>query len=72
MPALAGKYVYADYVSGKLWALTYDAAAKKVTANESISGTGLPVMSYGEDEQGEVYLLIVAADGHGIYRFAKK
>ncbi len=72
VPALAGKYVYADFVSGKLWALTYDAAAKKVTANESISGNGLPIMSFGEDEQGEVYCLVVAADGHGIYRFAKK
>ena len=72
VPALAGKYVYADFVTGKLWALTYDAAAKKVTANESISSNGLPIMSFGEDEPGEVYCLVVAADGHGIYRFAKK
>ncbi len=72
VPALAGKYVYADYVSGKVWALTYDPAAKKVTANESITGNGLPILSFGEDEKGEVYFLVVAADGHGIYRFKGK
>ena len=72
VPALAGKYVYADYVSGKVWALTYDLATKTATANESISGNGLPILSFGEDAKGEVYFLVVAADGHGIYRFAKK
>ncbi len=68
VPALAGKYVYADYVSGKVWALTYDAAAKKATANETIEGNNLPILSFGEDEKGELYFLVVAADGHGIYR----
>ena len=72
VPALVGKYVYADYVSGKVWALTYDPTAKKVTANESITGNGLPILSFGEDEKGEVYFLVVAADGHGIYRFKGK
>lgn len=72
VPALAGKYVYADYVSGKVWALTYDAAASKVTANESIEGNGLPILSFGQDEKGEVYFLVVAGDGHGIYRFKGK
>ncbi len=70
--ALTGKYLYADYVSGKVWALTYDSTAKKVTANESIEGNGLPIMSFGEDEKGEVYFLVLAADGHGIYRFKGK
>jgi hypothetical protein len=27
------------------------------------------VLSFGEDEAGELYFLIVAADGRGIYRF---
>lgn len=72
VPALAGKYVYADYVSGKVWALTYDAAAKKATANETIEGNNLPILSFGEDEKGELYFLVVAADGHGIYRFKGK
>ena len=72
VPELAGKYLYADYVSGKVYALTYDAATKQATHNDSVEGNGLPILSFGEDEQGDVYFLIVAADGHGIYRFKSK
>src|SRR5581483_1165945 len=32
LPELQGLYVYGDYVSGKLWALAYDADKKRVTA----------------------------------------
>lgn len=55
VPELVGKYIYADYVSGLLWALEYDEAAGKVVANYSLTGDKLPVMSFGEDEKGEVY-----------------
>ena len=64
VPELVGKYVYADYVTGRLWALDYDEKAQTVKANYSLSGIDsdgdgkeevLPVMSFGTDEQGEVY-----------------
>lgn len=55
VPELVGKYVYADYVSGKLWALEYDDVSGKVVANYSLTGDGLPVMSFGDDEAGDVY-----------------
>lgn len=55
VPELVGKYVYADYVSGLLWALEYDEQSNKVVANHSLTGDKLPVMSFGEDEQGDVY-----------------
>ncbi len=55
VPELVGKYLYADYVSGKLWALEYDEAAGKVIANYSLTGENLPVMSYGSDHKGDVY-----------------
>jgi glucose/arabinose dehydrogenase len=55
LPQLVGCYLYADYVSGKVWALKYDEAAKKVVANYSIRGNVMPIMSFGEDEQGESY-----------------
>ena len=45
-PELAGCYLYADYVSGKVWALKYDEKAKKVVANYSISGNIMPIMSF--------------------------
>lgn len=55
LPELEGCYLYGDFVSGKLWALKYDEKAKKVVANYLLQGDNLPVMTYGEDEAGEVY-----------------
>jgi quinoprotein glucose dehydrogenase len=67
VPQLAGKYVYADYVTGDIWALDYDEAGRKVRGNYSISWEKLPVMTFGEDEQGEVYFTITSGQ---VYRFA--
>ncbi len=55
LPKLYGMYLYADYVSGNIWALHYDEANKKVIANYSLQGPKFPVMSFGQDEQGEPY-----------------
>jgi glucose/arabinose dehydrogenase len=71
VPELVGKYVYADYVSGTIWALEYDAKEKKVAANHTLRQGGFAVMSFGEDEAGEVYLLTMSPDGSGIYKFTK-
>jgi quinoprotein glucose dehydrogenase len=74
LPELVGHYLYADYVSGKIWALKYDDAKKEVVANRTIpySGANLPVISFGEDESNEVYFMIVSPTGKGIYTFQKK
>ena len=53
---LVGAYLYADYVSGKIWALRYDANKKKVTANRPLHDNKMPIISFGEDQDGEVYL----------------
>jgi quinoprotein glucose dehydrogenase len=56
LPELAGCFLYADYVSGKLWALKYDAAQQRVVANYSLqSYNNAPIMAFGEDEAGEIY-----------------
>ena len=70
-PELAGCYLYGDYVSTKLWALTYDAKAGRVVANRPIQDRAKPIMSFGEDEKGEVYVLFSAADGKGMYTLSK-
>jgi len=67
VPELAGAYLYADFVSGQVWALWYDIEKRQVTANRTILPKGLPVMSFGEDDAGEVYF--VTQEG-GIYKFA--
>lgn len=71
LPELDGHYLHADYVTSKIWALKYDEKAKRVTANKPIADPTKPVLSFGEDEQGEVYFLVVAPNGRGIYRFVK-
>ncbi len=71
VPELEGKYVYADYVTNKFWALKYDAAQGRVVSNQPLQSTGLSVLSFGEDEQGEMYALVVSGTGKGIYRLAK-
>lgn len=68
VPELAGLYLYADYVSGKLWALRYDMRQKRVVANHTLGKSLLPVVSFGEDEQGEAYFLMVTPTGEGIHR----
>ena len=69
---LAGAYLYADYVTGKVFALRYDADQKQIVSNHLIPSDKLPVISFGEDEEGDVYFTIVAPDGRGIYRFERK
>ncbi len=55
VPELAGGYLYADFVSGQIWALWYDTEAKRVTANRSILTGSAPVLTFGEDDDGETY-----------------
>jgi glucose/arabinose dehydrogenase len=55
VPALEGGYLYADYVTGQVWALWYDEVQKEVTANRTIREKGSPVITFGEDDTGEVY-----------------
>ena len=65
LPQLAGCYLHADYVSGKVWALKVDDKFN-VVANYTIDGNVSPIMSFGEDEQGEAYY---TTDGGQIYKF---
>ena len=67
---LTGKYLYADYVTGSIWALTYDPASGKATRNEQVVPDSIPVLAFGEDEYGEVYYLTNSPRGECIYRFA--
>ena len=72
LPELEGHYIYADYVTGKIWALKYDETKKRVVANRSLAEGGFPILSFGEDETGEVYFLTVSPTGKGISRFVPK
>jgi glucose/arabinose dehydrogenase len=68
LKALDGAYLYADYVSAKIWALRYDPEKGRVVANQPIQDRRLPIFSFGEDEKGDAYLLTTTLSGQGIYR----
>lgn len=64
LESLHKKYIYGDFVTGNIWALTYD--GKKVTANEHIARLEDGLSSFGEDSKNNLYVL---AYGTGkIYR----
>lgn len=50
IPALRGTYIFGDYCSGEIMGLTNK--APKVLAN-----TGLRITSFGENEEGEIYVV---------------
>jgi len=61
---LYGAYVYGDFCSGKIWALRFDGV--RVIEHMEIADTSLEISSFGEDEQGELYIL---SHFGKIYRF---
>src|SRR5581483_5797750 len=55
VPELTGAYIYGDFDTGRIWGLRYD--GKKVTWHKELTKTQLRLVSFGEDEAGEVYFL---------------
>lgn len=53
LPELAGRYVYGDFGTGKVWALPTEGGASPSVLLES----GKNIASFGEDAAGELYLL---------------
>jgi uncharacterized repeat protein (TIGR03806 family) len=60
-------YIYGDFDTGRVWALRYD--GKKVTWKEELARTHLRLVSFGEDNAGEIYLLDFM--GGGIHRLVQ-
>jgi glucose/arabinose dehydrogenase len=67
MQEWSGIYLYGDYGSGFIWGLLRD--AQGAWQNALLFQTGLTITSFGEDEQGEVYL---ADYQGGLYRLEHK
>ena len=67
LASLQGAYLYADYCSGKVWALWQQADGS--VSNEEILDTNLQIASFAQDLAGEVYIL---SHNQGIYRFVRQ
>src|SRR5690606_1657707 len=65
LPALAGAYVFGDFVSGRIWAIYPD---DDPPTPQLLVESGLNIASFGRGHDGEIYL--VDHVGGGIYRLA--
>ena len=52
---LVGRYLFGDYCSGRLWTLTEAAPGRWMMTQ--LLETGLSISSFGEDQDGEVYIV---------------
>jgi glucose/arabinose dehydrogenase len=55
LPALRGRYLFADYVEGRVWSIPAQGAGPH--APQPLLATGLYVSAFGEDAAGELYVL---------------
>lgn len=55
VPELFGAYLFADHVTGQVYALRCHEESGKAISVLRIQPAGMPVFSFGEDESGEVY-----------------
>jgi hypothetical protein len=69
VPALRGRYAYADYCTGRLWTMRAGTSTGGVREDTARLGVKLAnVTSFGEGLGGEVYVI-----GNGtLYRFARR
>ena len=65
IPWLYGAYVYGDFCSGNIFGLRY--VDGEVVEHRQLADTGRRIMSFAEDNHGELYLLTQKS---GIYRLA--
>jgi glucose/arabinose dehydrogenase len=66
LPDLYGKYIYADYENGKIWALDYDGI--NPASNQLLIYGGLNITSFGTDSNNELF---ICAFDSTIYKIVK-
>ncbi len=55
LPELVGKYIYGDYVSGRVWALEYNVDTTEIDNELLFRTEGAFIPTFGQDLDGEVY-----------------
>ncbi len=68
IPALRGWYVYGDYCSGEVWAVSAGASRPASPVRLLGTGSGRLISGFGQDASGELYLCDLSADA--VYRIA--
>lgn len=57
LPEFNGIYIYGDYGSGKIWGLQINPDTKRTVSNTLLLESELPISSFGEDLEGEIYVV---------------
>jgi glucose/arabinose dehydrogenase len=63
---LQGAYVFGDYATGAIWGFPAEAALRGRVEPVLLAQTSLSISSFGEDEDGELYLTDIS--GGGVHR----
>jgi glucose/arabinose dehydrogenase len=53
--SLQNKYIYGDFTTGRVWALTYNSDNGATNSELLFRANGQAISSFGEDESGELY-----------------
>jgi glucose/arabinose dehydrogenase len=69
LPELAGRYFYSDYCKGFLKSFTYSGGVAGALTDWDLGAAVGNVLSFGQDSQGELYML--AASG-SVYRIVRR
>ena len=54
-PDVQGKYIFGDYVSGRVWSLDYDETTGSASSTLLFQTNGEYISSFGVDQDGELY-----------------
>jgi uncharacterized repeat protein (TIGR03806 family) len=70
IPALHGRYVFGDFGSGNLWNIARDTAPTLTLTAAMALSTGLQIASFGQDTDGEVYIVHLGGTLHRLVQGA--
>jgi glucose/arabinose dehydrogenase len=68
-PGMAGVYFYADFCTGRIWGAT-EGVGQTWTATELLD-TDLSITTFGEDEEGEIYVAHFSSTAGAVYRISE-
>ena len=68
-PELIGSYLYGDWETGKIWELLHD--GKRVVRSRELTDTPFKIITFGEDQQRELYIVDYNGGIHQLVRNPK-
>jgi uncharacterized repeat protein (TIGR03806 family) len=66
IPNLRGRYVFGDFGSGNLWHIARDTAPTRTLTGADAMSTGLSIASFGQETDGELYVVHLGGTLHKI------